>query len=44
MDLASPRKIVVAEIPLLGSGKIDYPKLQKIVEEQGKLEKDFGIE
>jgi len=43
-DIASPRKLVVAEIPLLGSGKIDYPKLQKIVEEQHVFEKDFGVE
>lgn len=43
-DIASPRKLVVAEIPLLGSGKTDYPKLQKLVEEQAKLEKDFGVE
>ena len=43
-DIASPRKAVVAEIPLLGSGKIDYPKLQKTVEEQHVFEKDFGVE
>lgn len=43
-DIASPRKSVVAEIPLLGSGKIDYPKLQKLVDEQHALEKDFGVE
>ncbi len=43
-DIASPRKLVVAEIPLLGSGKVDYPKLQKVVEEQHVFEKDFGVE
>ena len=41
-DIASPRKLIVMEIPLLGSGKVDYPKLQKLVEEQDSLEKDFG--
>lgn len=41
-DIASPRRSVMAEIPLLGNGKIDYPKLQKTVEEQGALERDFS--
>ncbi len=43
-EIATPRRSVIAEIPLLGTGKTDYPKLQKIVEEQGALEKDFGVE
>jgi acyl-[acyl-carrier-protein]-phospholipid O-acyltransferase/long-chain-fatty-acid--[acyl-carrier-protein] ligase len=32
-EIAIPRNIHYADIPLLGSGKTDYPKLQKIVEE-----------
>ncbi len=32
--IAIPRKVVNAEIPLLGSGKTDYPALQKLVESE----------
>lgn len=31
-NVAIPREMLVMEIPVLGSGKTDYPKLQKIVE------------
>ena len=30
-DISLPKKLIVSEIPLLGSGKTDYPKLEKIV-------------
>jgi acyl-[acyl-carrier-protein]-phospholipid O-acyltransferase/long-chain-fatty-acid--[acyl-carrier-protein] ligase len=32
-EIAIPKRIHYADIPLLGSGKTDYPKLQKLVED-----------
>ena len=31
-NVATPREMLIMEIPVLGTGKIDYPKLQKIVD------------
>jgi acyl-[acyl-carrier-protein]-phospholipid O-acyltransferase/long-chain-fatty-acid--[acyl-carrier-protein] ligase len=31
-NVATPREMLIMEIPLLGTGKTDYPKLQKIVD------------
>ena len=36
-ELAVPRKIIrVAEIPVLGTGKTDYPSVQRLAEETGR--------
>jgi acyl-[acyl-carrier-protein]-phospholipid O-acyltransferase/long-chain-fatty-acid--[acyl-carrier-protein] ligase len=37
-NVAIPRDLTIMEIPVLGTGKIDYPKLQKMVE--AEIEKD----